>query len=346
MKLNNKQLKQILIGAAFFSTGGGGPLDAGLELIQGISELELVDLNDAPGSSICATAYLVGSIKAPSLVELKKRHKNVAVEQESDLVPAAFNVLQKNYSKKIEFIVPVELGGHNTAVSLYLAHQANLPVLDADLTGRSAPEMYQTSYYIGDIPPTPAGVFTPFGESFFIENIADYERLDIIFRELVHLCDGYDIGVANFPLQIAEAAPYMIKNTLTLCLKIGALLEQGKIEKAVQQAGGEILFKGKPVKEKYEVKQGFTFGFVEILGKEEVLRLEYKNEIMVAKKEDKIIAAVPDLIGVVNDKGVPILNTRYKNEGQVLVFTVPAPELWKTEKGLEVFGREHFGYRI
>ncbi|OPX34530.1 hypothetical protein B1H10_03495 [candidate division KSB1 bacterium 4484_188] len=344
MKLNNKQLKQILIGAAFFSTGGGGPLDAGLELIQGISELELVDLNDAPGSSICATAYLVGSIKAPSLVELKKRHKNVAVEQESDLVPGAFDVLQKNFPKEIELIVPVELGGHNTAVSFYLADMANLPVLNADLTGRSAPEMYQTGYYIGGIPPTPAGVFTLFGENLFIEHVDDYERLDDIFRELVNLCDSYDIGVANFPLPVTEAAPYMIRNTLTLCMKIGALLEQAKIEEAVQLAGGEIIFKGMPVEEKYEVKQGFTFGYVDIKGKEGILRLEYKNEIMVAKRDDKIIAAVPDLIGVVNEKGIPILNTKYKRGEQVVVFTVPSPELWRTGKGLEVFSLEHFGF--
>ena len=340
MKLNNEQLRQILIGAAFFSTGGGGPLDEGLDLIQTIDELELINPDEAPGSGICATAYLVGSIKAPSLAELKQKHSNVAIAQQSDLVPGAFDVLQKNYSKKIEFIVPVELGGHNTAVSLYLARRANLPVLDADLTGRSAPEMHQTCYYVGDIPPTPAAVFTPFGESLFIENMDDYERLDDIFRELVHLCDGYDIGVANFPLPIAEAAPYIIRNTLTLSMEIGALLEQGKIEEAVQRAGGEIIFKGIPVIERYDVKQGFTFGYVEIQGKDGILRLEYKNEIMVAKRDDIVIAAVPDLIGVVNDQGVPILNTRYKSGEQIVVFTVPAPELWRTEKGLEVFGRE------
>ncbi len=345
MKLNNEQLKQILMGAAFFSTGGGGPLESGLELIQGIDQLELVDLNKAPEPSICATAYLVGSIKAPSLEQLKEKQQNVAIEQESDLVPGAFDVLQRNFSQKIEFIVPVELGGHNTAVSFYLADRANLPVLDADLTGRSAPEMYQTGYYVGDIPPTPAGVFTPFGESLFIENIDDYERLDHIFRELViNLCGGFDIGVANFPLPIAEAAPYMIRNTLTLCLKIGALLEQAKIEAAVQLAGGKIIFKGKPIAEKYEVKQGFTFGYVDIEGDDGILRLEYKNEIMAAKRDGKIIAAVPDLIGVVNERGVPILNTRYKIGEQVVVFTVPSPELWQTEKGLRVFGRKHFGY--
>ena len=344
MKLTTLQLRELLIGVTFFSTGGGGSLELGLKLVDKIEEIELIDLSDIDPLKMCATSYLVGSIKAPPLEELKRMHKNVCINDDSDLILSAFNILQKNFPEKIDIIVPIELGGHNTAVTLYLADKLELPVLDADLTGRSAPEMYQTGYYVGDIPPTPAAVYTPFGEKYYIENINDYKRLDDVFRELVTLCYDYDIGVANFPLPIKKAAPYMQKNTLTLSIKVGSLLQQKKIDEAINLAGGKIIFQGRPVEENSEIKDGFTYGKVKIKGTDGDLILEYKNEIMLAKLNGEIIASVPDLIGSVTQNGNPILNTKFPINEEVIVYTLPSQEIWKSGKGRSVFCLEHFGY--
>lgn len=344
MKVRREQLRQLLTGAAFFSTGGGGSLAAGLELIADIDELEILDVNSVDPAQICATAYLVGSISAPPLSELKAKNGDVAIENESDLVTHAFNLLCERFPGGIDLIIPVELGGHNTAVSLYLAAKAKLPLLDADLTGRSAPEMYQTAYYTGDITPSPAGIFTPFGEKLYVENVHDYKRFDDFLRALVSLCYGSDVGVANFPVPVATAKRYLIKNSLTRCIEVGSLLNRGKIEEAIALAEGKIIFRGQAIEEEYEVRNGFTYGHVLVKNEMGILRLEYMNEILAAFLNNHLVAVVPELIGVVTTNGRPVLNTEFKKGENVIVFTVPAPAIWQSAGGLSVFGPEHFGY--
>ncbi len=343
MKLNQVQLRQLLVGAAFFSTGGGGSLDKGLEVIKDIEEITLIEVNAAIPHQLCATAYLVGTINPPELDELKQNN-SIAFSNATELVIEAFQYLQKRLGKEINYIVAVELGGYNTAVALYLAAKMRLPIIDADLTGRSAPEMFQTSYFVGGISPSPAGAVTIFGEKIFIEDVADYERFDDLLRNMVAMSCGYDVGVANFPLTIKEAKPYLLRNTLSLCVKIGALLEKGEVFEAIQRANGKIIFTGKLKEERYREEGGFTLGSVILENKDGQLRLEYKNEILVSFLNGKLIASVPDLIGVVTTTGQPVINTQFPVGQELIAYTIPAPFLWKTSKGRAVFGLKHFGY--
>ncbi len=342
MKIKRSEMRSLLLGAAFFSTGGGGTVEAGEHLIEGIEEVEIINPDEAEKEAFTATAFFAGSIKSPTLEELRRQGYKLAIEEEGELLSGSFDVLQSKLEGKIKYIIPVELGGHNTAVSLYLAGKKGVAVLDCDLTGRSAPEMYQTSYYVGDISPTPAGVFTIFGEGVYVENMEDYDRFDKLLRYLVELSYGYDVGVSCFPLRLRDAFPYLLKGTLSLSLRIGKLLEKGDLFAALSEAGAEVIFSGEVKEEEFQVREGFTFGRVKIQGKEGELILEYKNEILVAKLAGKIIASVPDLIGVINEEAKPVLNTKFRQGEKVLVYKIPSPPIWRSPKGLEVFGLQHF----
>ena len=341
MELSQKQLRQLLLGASFFSTGGGGSFEEGLEVINRIKKITLIDVDHAQPEKLCATAYLVGSINPPSTDELPFKNKMI-FKNSADLVIEAFQYLQQKLGRKIDYIVPVELGGYNTAVSFYLADKIKCPVLDADLTGRSAPEMFQTSYFVGKIPPSPAGAATIFGEKFLIEEVVDYQRFDDFLRSLVVITFGYDVGVANFPLPVHEAKPYLLKKTLSLCIEVGELLKEGKVREAIKRVNGEIIFSGKLKKERYKEENGFTKGIVILEKGTKRLRLEYKNEILVSYIDGKQIASVPDLIGVVTVTGKPVVNTQYPEEQELIVYKIPAPSIWKTPEGLEVFSLKHF----
>ena len=157
-------------------------------------------------------------------------------------------------------------------------------------------------------------------------------------------CHGYDVGVANFPVHIGQATPYIITNSLTSCIKIGALLAKGMVAEAVAKVDGKIIFQGTIRAEKYRNLDGFSLGSVTIERSEGILRLEYKNEILAAFMDNMMIAHVPDLIGVVNITGMPLQNTRYEQGTEVIVYTVPAPAIWRMGKGRQVFDLKHFGY--
>jgi len=343
IKLNQEELRHLLIGATFFSTGGGGSLTEGIELIKEVEELTLFDIEEVNPKKYCATSYLVGSVNPPSLGELKKQF-NIKLDNSSELVIKAFKHLQNRLNKKIDYVIPIELGGYNTAVSLLIASQMNLPIIDADLTGRSAPEMYQTSYFIGNISPSPASVVNLFDEKFFVENLNDYKRFDDYLRSLVINSYGYDVGVANFPLSVIQARDYFIKNTMTQCLKIGSLLAEGKSYIAIEKAKGKVLFKGRLIKEVYWEKSGFTEGYVLLENKYKKFRIEYKNEILVSYLDNKIIASVPDLIGVITTDGRPVINTEFPKKKELIVYTIPTNDIWNSPKGRKVFNLSHFGY--
>ncbi len=342
MKLVREDLERLLIGAAFFSTGGGGSLGAGLKLIEEVDEVEVIRVEEAKEEAYCATAFLAGSIESPSLEELRYKGAKVVVEKEADLVVEAFSVLEKNFPYPILYLLPVELGGHNTAVSLYLAFKKGLPLLDADLTGRSAPEMYQTSYWLGKIPPSPAGVFTPVGEKFYVEDLNDYRRFDDFLRSLVELCWGADVGVACFPVKVEVGKPFFIEKSLSRSAKAGELIQKGKWRQAVEQEGGRVIFEGKVVEEVHEVMRGFTFGFILLKQNGAILELYYKNELMLAVLDGQVVASAPDLIGCVDSEGMPLLNTEIKKGKEVSVYCLPSPSIWLTEEGKNIFNPHHF----
>ena len=342
MIVDREDLEQLLLGAAFFSTGGGGSLAAGVELVASISKLEIVRVGEARPGGISATGYLVGSIDAPSLGEVASRGIRVAVKREAELVVRAFQFLREKWAGAIDYVVPVELGGYNTAVALFLAFETGLPLLDADLTGRSAPEMYQTGYYIGDIPPTPAAVVTAMGEKLLIEGVSDYGRLDNLLRALVQATHGLDVGVANFPVAVSTAGPFLVQGSLSKCMRIGALLSQGRVEEAVSLASGHVIYRGRVTGESFHSASGFTVGHALVTDGKTTLSLRYKNEILAAYLGQELAASVPDLIGVVTPGGRPVENTRFPLGEEVIVYVLPAPEIWRTPRGSEVFSLQHF----
>ena len=344
MNINQEQIKHLLTGAAFFSTGGGGSLTEGLKVIQGIEEITLLNVDLAHPDKFCATAYLVGGVSPPSL-EIVSKYKKIVYNNPVDIVVKSFNYLQKIIDKKIDYVVPIELGGFNTAVSLYLAAKTGVPLIDADLTGRSAPEMLQTSYYLGDIDPSPAAVITIFDDKFLIENVSDYVRMDEIFRSIVALSANYDIGVSNFPIPLKKARPYLLENTLSHCIEIGALLAENKVMDAIKCAKGKVIFTGILKEEIFEEKNGFTIGKAILENNDQQLVVEYKNENLVSYSKDKqIIASVPDLIGVITINGKPVMNTDYPKHQPLIVYSIPSPQIWKSAKGQAIFGLKHFGY--
>jgi hypothetical protein len=76
-------------------------------------------------------------------------------------------------------------------------------------------------------------------------------------------------------------------------------------------------------------------------------RIWYKNEHIVSWYDDEPDVTVPDLICVLDPKtGEAITNPNCKKERKVAIVGYPAPELWRSSRGLELFGPKHFGYEI
>ena len=70
----------------------------------------------------------------------------------------------------------------------------------------------------------------------------------------------------------------------------------------------------------------------------------FKNEHIISYRDGEVDVTVPDLICVLDTDGVPVTNPFYEKGQGLVVFALPAPEQWTTQKGLEVFGPKSFGF--
>jgi DUF917 family protein len=341
MIIEKTTIRHLLMGAAFFSTGGGGSLREGLDVVRNIDSIELVKAGELEAETWTATAYLAGTVNCPPLEEIARKYP-VGVQSGHELVVSALEFLQKMTGIEIGALIPVELGGYNTAVSLYLASQKNLPVLDGDLTGRSAPEIRQTSYFLGGFSPAPAAVTTIFDEKIFLQDITDYRRFDSILRLLVENSYEFDVGVAHFPLKLKGASSWILHNTLSNCIRVGILLENKETMKAIREAKGKILFVGKLEEEQFKIRGGFTVGEIKLKNPDGEIVLKYKNELYVAYLNGTIVSKAPELIGIIGTDGQPVANTQVPHDKDLIVYTLPSPDIWRSEKGAAVFSPEGF----
>jgi len=142
-------------GCTFWGTGGGGLPKNGIESLMSEldkgKEISWTDVSEIHDDAVTVCPFLMGSI-APRTPEVLKEMENFglnnSIYKEKERLAVAINELGKYMGKKIDVIVPIELGGANTAGCVAAAASNGMIVVDGDYTGRAIPEIQQTTPYI------------------------------------------------------------------------------------------------------------------------------------------------------------------------------------------------------
>lgn len=353
-KLSQQDIIDILYGCTIVGTGGGGDLSLGLATMQEDfdegRELYMADVNEVPDDSYVAVPYMCGS--PASLEGGSEEFANLPQLGYPESL-LAFRTLEDYFGQKFFGAVSTELGGANTAYALHAACQLGLPIIDADPAGRSVPELQHSTFYVKDIPMAPIALATQFGDAMIVKDIVDDMRAESIVRA-VAVASGNKIGVADHAITGAQLRNAIIPGALTMALELGKALRLAKengddiVEKVCEAGNGKILFKGIVTDWKVEETGGFIYGDTIMKGIGEYegheYKVWYKNEHIVSYIDNKVDVSAPDLICIIDKDGMPVTNPHYENGMELTVFALPAPEIWKTERGLEVFGPRSFGF--
>jgi uncharacterized protein len=356
MKVLDKQdLYDILYGCTILGTGGGGSLENGLCLIDEALEngkvFRLVDFSEVPDDAWIATPYMCGSI-SPTTPELEAQYASLPVLDEPEAY-LAYKALEEYFGKEFYGVISTELGGGNTAISLYVGAWLNKFIIDADPAGRSVPELQHSTYYLKDLPIYPLACANKFGDVAILPKVVNDLRAEALVRAMAVVSKNR-MGVADHPAQAKTLRDSVIKGAISKAWDIGKTFRETKSAgKAVAPAiakigGGSMLFTGKVSKHHYETIDGFTIGNVYISGTGDYSGSDYhiwfKNEHMISWRDGQIDVTVPDLIIVFNEDTVePNLNPFFTEGMKVSVIGLPAPAEWRTERGLQVFGPEYIG---
>jgi DUF917 family protein len=343
------QIESLVVGLTILGTGGGGDPKEGLKLLKNVVEtghtIKLVQLDELHKDTMIVVPYNVGSI-APGL-EPKKASKII------NPIKKAVEEMEVFLGKKIGGIVASELGGSNTPAALSIAAELGLPAIDGDLLGRAGPELHQCTVHIFGIPMYPAIIVTRSGNVVIVKEYADIDDYEAIARHL-SILEGKFAAVVDTPMSLEQAKKAIIQGTITFAMKLGEEVLKARKENtdpvlaAVRYLNGWKIFEGIVKKYVWENKGGFLKGEVTVEGsgkfKGHIFKSWIMNEHIMAWIDNKPVIMPPDLFTFLENDGTPITNTELKEGMLINAIAIRAPDVWRSSKGLELFGPRHFGF--
>lgn len=346
-----EEIEALVYGTTFFGTGGGGDPARGLSLLLKSfkikKKIDIIDIEELLEEEIIVCPYYVGTV-APTA----KTRKAIKIRESIGL---AIKKMENVLSKKIGAVLASELGGGNTAVAVSIATEIGIPIIDGDLVGRAAPELHQCTVHIFGIPMYPSILITETGNIVVVEKYADIDDYESIARYLSVLA-GRFVVVVDTPLNKGNGRKAIVKGTISKCIEVGKIIKKSKdkgrilIEDIIRATNGWEIFEGIVKKYDWRDEGGFLYGEVLLEGinkwKNHSLKSWIKNEHIMVWRDSKPIVMPPDLMSFILDDGNIVTNSDLREGMKIHAIAVKSPEVWRTSKGLELFGPRHFGFDI
>lgn len=355
-----QEIEDFVRGCTFLGTGGGGNPKDGLPLLletfRSGKKIQWVDVDEIEDEKLTTAPAGMGSI-APLSPERIKILEQLGLKEKKVKRPLieAVRELEKYLQAEVEVIVPIEIGGGNTPISLDTAAQLGKVMVDGDYTGRAIPEAGQSLPAIYNKKITPMACVDDWGNITIIKevvNLAVAERLGkLISTVTTGLC-----GEASFTMKAKEMKEVLVLGTLTKCLQIGKKIREARekgidpVQAVIEEVDGWLLFKGRVIKRETEDKEGYYWGtnILEGLGEFQghTFKIWFKNENHISWLDEVPYVTSPDIIQVVDlEMAEPITNTDLK-EGTLVAVVGAKNERYRTEKGIELLGPRHYGFDL
>lgn len=346
-QVDEAKLEAIAIGAGILGTGGGGnPYYGKLQvrrLLRQGAQITVIALDALPDDAVVVS---VGGMGAPT----------VSIERipRGDEWLVALRALEAHTGKRATHLIPGEVGGANALRPMVVSALAGLPLVDGDGMGRAFPELQMESFAIAGIPATPAALADIYHNVVVFPWLRDAKTLERYARAVTVQMGGA-AGYAFPMLSGAQTRATAIPHTLSFAAAIGeAVLDARRmhadpIAAVCETTGGHLLFRGKIIDVQRRLVAGFARGWVELEGLDEYrgthLRIDFQNEYLIARRDQDVVAVVPDLVCIVDALTAEPVTTEVLRYGlRVAVLGIPAPRALRTPEALAVVGPQAFGY--
>ncbi len=350
MKLTRDNLHDFIRGAAILGTGGGGdPYVGRLMLEQELrkgADIRILDPDELQDDIFAINVFSMG---APTVFVEKIPNGPATV--------ISMRKVEQVLGKKFNAVMPVEAGGVNATLPLIVGALTGLPVIDADGMGRAFPELQMVTYNVYGVDICPLVTTDDFGNSVTYET-ADAARAEWLARGVCVRMGGIS-QAAGYPMTAQQIKDTAVRHTLTLSVEIGqavrvarerhqdpvdALLDYFLNARYPRHAA--MLFDGKVVDVLRETKHGFTVGRVMLDGIENSdgrCEVTFRNEFLIAKRDGRVVATVPDLICCLDrETAEPITTESLKYGNRVKLVGIAAAPVMRTPEALEIFGPKAF----
>ncbi len=357
------EIEDLVRGTAFFGTGGGGQPEVGLESLtdelEAGREIRLVDAGEISEDSWGVSVFLMGTI-APMTPEKKEELESAGLKDirfdSKEMLVEAVKELSLYTGKKIEFIIPAELGGANTAAPIAVASYLGLPALNGDFVGRAVPELTQCLPFLRGKEMWPLSSVDEYGNICLVKRGANASAIERIGKYISQI-SGKLTAQCGLLMRGAEARDVIIKDSVSESIEVGRIVREarkngnGALAEIARSIKGWLLFRGKLVGKETDDREGYYWGKHTLAGIDEFaghsFEVWFKNENHMSWLDQKLYVMSPDIMPVMNlDLMEPVTNTRLKLGDPVAVFGMKARMIYRSPKGLEVLGPSHFGFDV
>jgi uncharacterized protein len=354
--LTEQEILDMMLGSSIQASRGANTAQTVQRMTAALAEgrkFTMISVDDLPSDWTTVTVAGVGGGGAWEYVTDRIKDQNVPTVQNTGLL--ATQALSRHIGKKFSAVVRIE--AVQAAGALLLASELGVPVVDACLSGRARPEIQQQIPWINGIPTTPAALVTRWGDTVFLDKTVDDYRAEDLARAIA-VASGGGAQMAMNPMSAAEVKRGVIKGALSQAIMFGKTAReavaagQDPIAALVKATKGFKLFEGTVTKADMKGERGFTWWDVELKGTGgyagHTYKIYVKNENIVAWLDGVPDAMSPDTIQNLDPKTGDAHNGGalggYKMGAELAIIGYETSPMWRTPKGIEVFGPRHFGF--
>ncbi len=301
-----QDVEPLLEGLAILGTGGGGSPAWGTAILEhefaAGRQPSIIGLEEIADDATVVSGGIMGSVKV--LERFGTEQIMAHWEERFELLEVTW-VMESILGRKVDHVVPFEVGGLNTPVILSLGARMGIPIIDGDALGRSAPETQMTSFIGHGISLTPMPLIDFYGNVVIVDRAVDPAYADQLGRWVV--THGGGLGANNhYPMTGRQAKEAVVPGTISGALKLGRQVLTARAEgrDPVQTVAtvleGALLFAGTVVTLAEEERMGFYFTVATLAGTggwtDQSAQLVIKNETMLLTLNEQVKAIFPDLV--------------------------------------------------
>ncbi len=362
---NEQDCMDFITGLLFFGTGGGGSAQWGLSLLRELLDegysIQWVDIDDIPDGALTCTAYGTGSISedVPDTEEEIRalgEKKGLPYKWGSKVLDHAVIELEEYVGKKIQAIIPAELGAGNLVAALATGIRLGKLVADGDYGGRAYPEEMQSTLFLKGVAPFPLAIVDWWGDILLLKEACNSAMMERIGKMLSVAAYGGAFVAASL-LDGRSTKRTIIPNSLTRSLEVGRSIrlaaedDNDPVKAALESAGGWLLFEGVVQGKEWEDMEGLMVGTTHIAGQGrfagKVMEIYFKNENQATWINGEPYVCSPDLVSVLDrDTGIGLTNTEIEKGQEVAVVGTACNSIFRSEEALAWCGPRYFGLDI
>ncbi len=327
--INLENLNDLCKGAAFLGSGGGGDVrylkTVVSDTILNNGEIPLITVEELDRNGYVLGVEFIG---AP----VPKGEKNALPKNPN--VKAVLDFAQKDLGKKIQALIPVEVGGANCLTPMCAANLLKIPILDADLLGRAFPEIQMVSSNLFGVIPQKVYISDPLGNNLEILHCNSYAEIESQARSRAIKYGSHAAIMVSAILNFEQTKKVLITGTISRAINIGS---QRTLPDLLRAVNGNVSGIGEVVDIDYKLLGGFLCGKITIKSEGDFFNIFVKNEYLSLQKNGSVLANCPDIITLLNKNSLdPIQSDQISIGNEVVIFTCKGPDIWYSQKGLNL----------